>query len=96
MEGARRETGRKLDLTPGRQLYPARAEAEAARFWVVPQFEFGFRPRRKLLHLTERYGAKFLPDDMTIQDYGVAYNDLEPHYDRFEYLCGTAGTARAI
>ena len=44
-------------------------------------------------HLTERYGAAFLPEDMTIQDWGVTYDDLEPHYDAFEYLCGTSGTA---
>jgi gluconate 2-dehydrogenase alpha chain len=44
-------------------------------------------------HLTQRYGAHFLPSDMTIQDWGVTYADLEPHYDRFEYLCGTCGTA---
>ena len=44
-------------------------------------------------HLTQRYGEKFLPDDMTIQDWGVTYDDLEPHYDRFEYLCGTSGQA---
>ena len=36
---------------------------------------------------------KFLPEDMTIQDWGVTYDDLEPHYDQFEYLCGTSGTA---
>ena len=44
-------------------------------------------------HLTERYGKNFIPEDMTIQDYGVTYDDLEPHYDHFEYLCGTSGTA---
>src|SRR5262249_26749777 len=44
-------------------------------------------------HLTQRYGEKFLPDDMTIQDWGVTFDDLEPHYDKFEYLCGTSGTA---
>src|SRR5437660_9357090 len=44
-------------------------------------------------HLTERYGASFLPQDMTIQDWGVTYDELEPHYDAFEYLCGTSGTA---
>jgi gluconate 2-dehydrogenase alpha chain len=44
-------------------------------------------------HLTQRYGAAFLPQDMTIQDWGVTYDELEPHYDRFEYLCGTSGTA---
>jgi gluconate 2-dehydrogenase alpha chain len=44
-------------------------------------------------HLTKRYGAHFLPPDMTIQDWGVTYEELEPHYDRFEYLCGTCGQA---
>ena len=44
-------------------------------------------------HLTQRYGANFLPADMTVQDWGVTYNDLEPHYDTFEYLCGTSGQA---
>ena len=33
---------------------------------------------------------------MTIQDWGVSYDDLEPHYDKFEYLCGTSGKAGNI
>ena len=33
----------------------------------------------------ERYGKKFIPDDMTIQDWGITYEELEPYYDRFEY-----------
>src|ERR1700760_4462137 len=41
----------------------------------------------------ERYGANFLDPELPIQDWGVTYADLEPHYDRFEYLCGTSGTA---
>ncbi|HEX4077907.1 MAG TPA: GMC family oxidoreductase [Rhizomicrobium sp.] len=44
-------------------------------------------------HLTQRYGETFLPADMTIQDWGLTYAELEPHYDKFEYLCGTSGTA---
>jgi gluconate 2-dehydrogenase alpha chain len=47
-------------------------------------------------HITQRYGAKFIPADMTIQDWGVTYADLEPHYDRFEYLCGISGKAGNI
>ncbi len=43
-----------------------------------------------------RYGAKFLGPDVTIQDWGVTYADLEPHYDRFEYLLGTSGKAGNI
>jgi gluconate 2-dehydrogenase alpha chain len=38
--------------------------------------------------LTERYGEKFLPSDMTIQDWGITYDELEPYYEKFEYLCG--------
>ncbi len=41
----------------------------------------------------ERYGRNFLDADVTIQDWGVTYDDLEPHYDRFEYLLGTSGRA---
>jgi gluconate 2-dehydrogenase alpha chain len=44
-------------------------------------------------HLTQRYGASFLPEGTTIQDWGISYEELEPYYDRFEYLCGTSGTA---
>ena len=44
-------------------------------------------------HLTQRYGANFLPEGTTIQDWGITYDELEPFYDRFEYLCGTSGTA---
>ncbi len=38
--------------------------------------------------LTERYGASAIPDDMTIADWPVTYDELEPHYDRFDKLCG--------
>ena len=41
----------------------------------------------------ERYGKAAVPDTMTIQDWGVTYDELEPHYDRFEYLCGISGKA---
>jgi choline dehydrogenase-like flavoprotein len=42
-------------------------------------------------HNTERYGP--LPEGMTVQDYGVTYDELEPHFDRFEKLCGIGGKA---
>jgi gluconate 2-dehydrogenase alpha chain len=43
--------------------------------------------------LTEKYGAKAIPDTMTIQDWPVSYDELEPYYDRFEKLCGVSGQA---
>lgn len=44
-------------------------------------------------HLTERYGAKFLPEGNQIQDWGVRYDELEPYYDQFEYVAGISGKA---
>src|SRR3984893_1709808 len=47
----------------------------------------------------QRYGQKFLDacgPELTIQDWGVTYDDLEPYYDRFEYLCGVSGKAGNI
>jgi gluconate 2-dehydrogenase alpha chain len=41
----------------------------------------------------ERYGKAFIPADMTIQDWGVTYAELEPYYDRFEYMAGISGKA---
>ncbi|EWY42442.1 GMC family oxidoreductase [Skermanella stibiiresistens SB22] len=43
--------------------------------------------------LTKRYGKKKIPDDMLIADWGVTYDELEVHYDRFEKLCGLSGKA---
>jgi gluconate 2-dehydrogenase alpha chain len=47
-------------------------------------------------HVTERYGAKSIPPDMTIQDWGVTYQELEPFYDQFEYIAGISGRAGNI
>jgi gluconate 2-dehydrogenase alpha chain len=44
----------------------------------------------------ERYGRNFPDPDLSIQDWGVTYDDLETHYDRFEYLLGTSGKAGNI
>ncbi|MGD9846066.1 MAG: GMC family oxidoreductase [Variibacter sp.] len=45
-------------------------------------------------HNTDRYGP--LPADMTVQDWSVTYDELEPFYDRFEYICGISGKAGNI
>ena len=30
---------------------------------------------------------------MTVQDWAMTYDELEPYYDKFEKLCGTSGKA---
>ncbi len=59
-----------------------------AEMWRFAPTDFVLRS-----HLVGRYGAKFLPEDMTIQDWGVTWDELEPHFTRFEELCGASGTA---
>src|SRR5258707_800951 len=44
-------------------------------------------------HLTERHGAAKLPADLAVQDWGVTYEDLEPHYWRAEQMMGVGGKA---
>jgi gluconate 2-dehydrogenase alpha chain len=46
-------------------------------------------------HLTQRYGARKIAD-LTIQDYGVTWDEIEHCYDRFEYLAGVSGKAGVI
>jgi gluconate 2-dehydrogenase alpha chain len=43
-----------------------------------------------------RYGEGALPEDSTVQDWPVTYQELEPYYDRFEYLLGVSGKAGNI
>lgn len=41
----------------------------------------------------ERYGEKFIPEGMQLQDYPVGYEDLEPYFTHFEEVCGVSGQA---
>src|SRR5207253_2184670 len=52
-----------------------------------------FRIRTKMI---ERYGETIMPEGNTIQDWPVSYDELEPHYDRFEYVAGISGKAGNI
>ncbi len=47
-------------------------------------------------YVEETFGAATIPDGMTIQDWGVSYNEMEPFLDRFEYMAGIAGKAGNI
>ena len=44
----------------------------------------------------ERYGKSFIPADMTIQDWGITYAELEPYYDKFEHTAAVSGKAGNI
>ena len=44
-------------------------------------------------YVTEQFGADVIPEGMQIQDWGVSYDELEPHFDRWERLIGCTGLA---
>jgi gluconate 2-dehydrogenase alpha chain len=48
-----------------------------------------------LTHVRERFGEKALPEDHTLADWPVSYEDLEPYYTAVEYLVGVAGDGDA-
>lgn len=56
--------------------------------WRFQTADFNYKT-----HIEQRYGKKILDPDLRIQDWGVSYQELEPHYDRFEYLLGVCGKA---
>lgn len=41
----------------------------------------------------QKYGKKYIPPDMTIQDWGITYKELEKYYDKFEKVAGISGVA---
>ena len=54
-----------------------------------------FHPRDFTIRTStiERYGAAMIPAGMTIQDWGITYDELEPYYQTFEEMAGIAGKA---
>lgn len=44
-------------------------------------------------YITDRWGEGIIPEEMTIGDYPVTYDELEPYFDRFEKVAGISGQA---
>jgi gluconate 2-dehydrogenase alpha chain len=44
----------------------------------------------------EHYGKKKIPTEMSIQDWGITYDELEPYYDKFEKMAGISGEVNPL
>ncbi len=75
---------------PGTGVGGAGSHWSGCHFRALPE-DFKLRS-----NVEQRYGAKFIPSDMSIQDFPITYEDLEPHFDHFEHVCGTSGKAGII
>jgi len=74
-------------FTPGNGLGGAGVHWNGMTYRLM-ESDFNWRT-----HNTQHYGAGAIPDQMTIQDWPMTFQELEPYYDRFEKLCGTSGKA---
>ncbi|MBD8532173.1 MULTISPECIES: GMC family oxidoreductase [unclassified Massilia] len=75
---------------PGTGVGGAGSHWSGCHFRALPE---DFKVRS---NLEQRYGKNFIPANMTVQDFPVTYEELEPHFDHFEYVCGTSGKAGVI
>lgn len=84
---------------PNRQLgafLPGNGVGGAGLHWSGVHFRVDPIELRMRSHYEERYGKSFIPKDMTIQDFGVSYEELEPFFDYAEKVFGTSGQAWTV
>ena len=72
---------------------PGNGLGGAAVHWNGQTYRFQDSDFRMRSRTIERYGKNVLAPDITIQDWGVTAAEMEPYYDRFEYLLGVSGKA---
>ena len=68
----------------------------SAVHWAGQCFRFSPDEFRIRSRFKEHYGEAIFSEDMMTQDWAVSYDELEPHYDRFEKLLGVSGRAGNI
>lgn len=84
---------------PYRQLamfLPGNGTGGAGLHWSGVHFRVDPVELKIRSHYEERYGKRFIPEGMTIQDFGVSYEELEPFFDKAEKVFGTSGNAWSV
>lgn len=72
---------------------PGNGTGGASIHWTAQLWRFLPADFQHRSHTIERYGANKIPEGMTIQDWPVTYEELEPYYDASEYDIGASGLA---
>jgi len=88
-----RRTDTALPMRRWEGFLPGTGLGGAAVHWNGQTYRFQDSDFRMKTRTVERYGRDFLAPELIVQDWGVSAADLEPHFDRFEYLMGTSGKA---
>ena len=75
---------------------PGNGVGGAGMHWNGLNWRLQEEEMRLKSYTVEKFGAHVIPEDMTIQDYPMTYQELEPFFDRFEYVAGISGDAGNI
>lgn len=68
----------------------------AGKHWAANAWRFSPADFQMATRVRERYAGMPLADGLIVQDWGVSYDDLETHYDRFEKIAGIGGKAGVL
>ncbi|MGI8484544.1 MAG: GMC family oxidoreductase [Thermomicrobiales bacterium] len=74
-------------------FHPGRGLGGSSVHWTAQLWRFLPADFQHRSHNVTRYGEKKIPKGMTIQDWPLTYEELEPYYDAFEYDIGASGQA---
>ena len=74
-------------------FHPGNGTGGAGNHWAGITFRFQPEEFRLKSHLTERYGSTTIPEQLTLQDWGTDWTEMEPFYDAFDKVAGTSGKA---
>ena len=74
-------------------FHPGTGVGGAGEHWTGMCFRFLPSVFTLRTHLTEKHGAARLPSDLAVRDWGVTYEQLEPHYWYAEQMMGVSGKA---
>jgi gluconate 2-dehydrogenase alpha chain len=72
---------------------PGSGVGGAGEHWAGISFRFTPEFFRLRTHLSERFGRAMLPAALAVQDWGITYDEIEPHYWRAEQMLGVGGKA---
>ncbi len=74
-------------------FHPGNGTGGAGNHWAGITFRFQPQEFRLKSYLQERYGPAVIPDELTLQDWGTDWNEMEPFYTAFDRIVGTSGKA---
>ncbi|WP_064576857.1 GMC family oxidoreductase [Cupriavidus gilardii] len=73
--------------------YPGTHLGGSGNHWSGAYYRFDPTDFKLRSHYERRYGKGIFAADLTAQDWPLNYDELEPYYDRFDYLIGASGFA---